>query len=83
MEMQKKYPHCYSHLIDLGDVWVFRLEYKNQYWETESASFLYIRRETLEVIHSEELTYLKIGLRNNYFAPHFKPFYHVEIENKM
>ena len=29
IEMQKKYTNCLSYFIDLGEVWVFRLEYHN------------------------------------------------------
>ena len=63
-------------------MWVFRIVYKNQKYETEFAALHYVRRETLELIHTEELAHLKTDLRNNYSAPHFPPFYHVEIEKK-
>ena len=77
--MQKKYPHCFSYLIDLGEVWAFRICYTNKSFKAESALLHYVRRETLEIIHTEELTHPKTGLRNNYSAPHFPPFYNVEI----
>ena len=79
VEMEKKYSSCFSSFFDLGEVWVFRIEYKNQKYETEFAALHYVRRETLELIHTEELTHLETELRNNYSAPHFPPFYHVEI----
>ena len=82
IEMQKKYPHTLAYFIDLGEVWVFRIEYKNQKYETEFAALHYVRRETIELIHTEELTHPKTNLRNNYYAPHFLPFYYVEIEKK-
>ena len=64
-------------------MWVFHLEYKNKYWETAYATLYYVRRETLELIHSEELTHLETDLRNNYYPPHFPFFYNVEIEKEM
>ena len=83
MEMQKKYTRCLSYFIDLGEVWVFRIEYKNQKYETEFAALHYVRRETIELIHTEELTHPKTNLKNNRSAPHFLPFYHVEIEKEI
>ena len=77
MEMQVKYPNCYTYFIDLGNVWVFRLVYRN--WERESVILYYVRRDTLELIHTEELTYPESYLRNNHSAPHFPHFYYVEI----
>ena len=80
MEMQKKYPNCCDdYFIDIGEVWVFRLEYENEDLDIESVALHYVRRETLELIHTEELTHLETNLSNNYFAPHFPPFYNVEI----
>ena len=58
MEMQKKYPYFYSYFIDLGEVWVFRFDYKNEKYETEYTALHYVWRETLELIHAEELTHL-------------------------
>ena len=63
-------------------MWVFCLQYKNENWKTESAALYYVRRETLELIHSEELPHLETDLRNNWVTPHFPPFYRVEIEKK-
>ena len=82
IEMQKKYTNCLSYFIDLGEVWVFRLKYRNEKFETKSVVLHYVWRETLELIHSEELTHPETDLRNNYSAPHFPPFYHVEIEKE-
>ena len=80
--MQKKYPHCFSYLIDMGEVWAFRICYTNKDWKTESALLHYVRRETLELIHSEELAHPDTILGYNGFAPHLFPSYHVEIDNK-
>ena len=80
--MQKKYPHCSSYFIDLGKVWVFRICYTNKSFKAESAALHYIRRETLELIHSEELAHPDTILGYNGFAPHLFPPNHVEIDNK-
>ena len=83
MEMNKKYSSCFSYFFDLGEVWVIRICYMNNIFEgSESVALHYVRRETLEIIHTEELTHLKTHLKNNYYAPHFPPFYHVEIEKE-
>ena len=81
-EMQKKYSFCLSFFIDIGEVWVFRLQYQNKNYETEFAALHYVRRETIELIHTEELTHPKTNLKNNRSAPHFPPFCNVEIEKK-
>ena len=42
----------------------------------------YVRRETFELIHSEYLAHCELFLRNNTYAPHFPPFYHMEIQKE-
>ena len=80
--MQNKYCHCYSYFFDLGEVWVFRICFMNNIFQgSESVALHYVRRETLELIHTEELSHPKTDLKNNHFAPHIPSFYHVEIEN--
>ena len=80
--MQKKYPYCSSFLIDLGEVWVFRFDYKNEVYDQKHVTIHYVWRETLELIHTEEIVYSCTFLSNNCSAPHFQPFYHAEIEKK-
>ena len=80
--MQNKYSYCYSYFTDLGNLWVFCLHYKNENWETESLVIHYVRRETQELIHSQELNRPETCIINNYSVPHFLPFYHVEIEKE-
>ena len=82
MEMQMKCRDCNTFFFDLGEVWVFRLEYKNENWRTEYIALHYVRRETLELIHTEQLTHTEIDLKNNDFAPHFLPFNHVKIKKE-
>ena len=54
MKMNKKFPNCTTYFIDLGEVWVFRIEYKNNIFQgSESVALHYVRRETLELIHIE------------------------------
>ena len=55
--MQKKCPYCYIYFIDFGEVWIFRLNYNNEKYETKYATLHYVRRETLELIHTEEATH--------------------------
>ena len=61
-------------------MWVFRIEYENENLETEYVALHYVRSKTLELIHSEEIIHPYTYLQNNYSAPHFPLFYHVEIE---
>ena len=82
VEMEKKYSSCFSSFFDLGEVWVFRIEYKNKNYEREYIVLHYVRRETLELIHTEELSHPKTYLNNNRSAPHIPSFYHVEIEKE-
>ena len=63
-------------------MWVFRLIYQNTNCDTEYSALHYARRQTLEIIHSEELTHHQTAIVNNYFNPHFLPFRNVEIESK-
>ena len=44
MEMQKKYPQCFTYFIDLGEVWVFHIQYVNQNYDLENATLHYVWR---------------------------------------
>ena len=55
---------------------------KNEYENQETVMLQYVQRETLKLFRSEILTHPNTQLFNNFYAPHFPPFYHVEIEKE-
>ena len=82
MELQIKNPYCFTYLIDIGEVWVFRIEYHNEDMEIVYVALHYIGKETHELIHTEELSDHGTLLSSNYTTSRFPPFYNVDIEKK-
>ena len=80
--MQKIYPYCWTYFIDIGNVWVFRFEYRSKFFSIKYAALHYVQKETLELIHTQELTHFEKWIFNSYSAPHFLPFCNVEIQNE-